>query len=318
MDREAGLIAQFLRPLATDPAALGLGDDTALLTPEPGYELALTKDILVGGVHFLPTDPVDSLAHKVLAVNLSDLAAMGAAPRGCLLGLSLPKLGAEAWLHDFATGFKNACRRMACPVLGGDLTHTSGPVTLSLTAIGSVKTGAALRRNAARPGDIITVTGVIGEAALGLRALTDGLPSGINATGFIDAYLFPTPRIETGTGLAGSGAAAMDISDGLIGDLTKLCHASDVAAALTLSRVPLSAPAATLLAEKADLLPVMLNGGDDYELLVCAPKAVLQPWLDRRDLIEIGRIEPGAPKVRLLDDHGAELTFSDMRGYSHF
>lgn len=318
MDREAGLIAQFLRPLATDPAALGLGDDTALLTPEPGYELALTKDVLVGGVHFLPTDPVDSLAHKILSVNLSDLAAMGAGPRGCLLGLSLPEPGAGAWLGRFATGFKEACRRMACPVLGGDLTHTSGPVILSLTAVGCVKSGAALRRNAARPGDIITVTGVIGQAALGLLALTGRLPSGRDATGFIDAYRFPMPRIETGTGLAGTGAAAMDISDGLVGDLTKLCHASDVAARVMLSRVPLSEPASNLLAMDADLLPVILNGGDDYELLVCAPKTILQPWLDRRDLIEIGEIEQGSPKVRLLDDRGEEIVLSGTGGYSHF
>ena len=318
MDREAELIAQLLRPLATDPAALGLGDDTALLTPEPGYELALTKDVLVEGVHFLPSDPIDSLAHKALAVNVSDLAAMGAHPRGCLLGLSVAKSGGEAWLRRFTTGLAKACSRMACPVLGGDLTHTSGPVTLSVTAIGSVKSGAALRRNAARPGDIIAVTGMIGQAALGLLALTDRLPSDVDPSGFIDAYRFPMPRIDIGTGLAGTGAAAMDISDGLIGDLTKLCHASNVAAHIRLNRIPLSEPASNLLATDAGLLAMVVNGGDDYELLVCAPRNVLQPWLDRRDLIEIGAIEQGPPKLRLLNDRGEETSLCGIDGYSHF
>ena len=318
MDREAALIAQLLRPLATDQAALGLSDDTALLTPQPGYELALTKDVLVEGVHFLAADPVESLAHKALAVNLSDLAAMGAAPVGCLLGLSLAQPGAEDWLRRFTAGLTGACQRMACPVLGGDLTRTPGPAILSLTAIGRVKSGAALRRTAARPGDIIAVTGAIGQAALGLRALTGRLPRARETSGFIDAYRFPIPRIEIGTGLAGTGAAAMDISDGLIGDLSKLCHASDVAADIALSRIPLSQPAATLLAMDADLLPVILNGGDDYELLVCAPGAVLQPWLDRRALVEIGKIRQGAPEIRLLDDRGEQIPLPDTAGYAHF
>ena len=219
---EFALIAKHFAPLARDPAALLLSDDACVLRPEPGREMIVTCDALVAGVHFLATDPPDLIAAKALAVNLSDLAAKGAEPRGYLMALALPHTTEDAWLARFARGLSEAQDRYSTSLLGGDTTATPGPLTIAITALGTAPVGSMIRRRGARAGDGIYVSGTIGDAGAGLRIL--------QGTGEGDAYLVgryrnPTPRLSLGLALRGVATASLDVSDGLIADLG---HISDV------------------------------------------------------------------------------------------
>lgn len=272
MSREDDLIAHYFAPLAGE-GAFALTDDAAMLTPSPGHDAILTVDALVAGVHFLPDDPPASIARKALGVNLSDLAAKGASPRGFLLSLALPAPPDAGWIAAFAAGLGEAARDWGCPLLGGDTTATPGPLTLSITAIGEVPTGRMLRRLGARPGDWIGVTGTIGDAALGLRLLTERQPSvwpGLDDASrqhLIDRYRHPRPRLALAPALRDFATAAMDVSDGLIGDLMKLLRVSGVAGVLDRDAVPLSAAARAVLAIEPAGHDITLTGGDDYEIL---------------------------------------------------
>src|SRR5690242_11974455 len=232
---EFGLIARHFRPLA-GPGALDLRDDTALLTPPAGRELVLTVDAMVAGVHFLPDDPPDLVGRKLLRVNLSDLAAKGAAPIGYLMTVSAPKDTPESWFAGFAAGLAQDQVRYGVTLLGGDTTSTPGPISLSLTIIGHVAAGTAIRRSGARPGDDIWVTGTIGDGALGLQVVLGRLADG---SGFLlDRYRLPQPRV--GLVLAGIASAGMDVSDGLVQDLGHICAAGGVGAEIQADAVPLS------------------------------------------------------------------------------
>ncbi len=311
---EFALIARHFRPLA-GAAGLGLTDDAALLAPPPGRELVLTVDTMVAGVHFLPEDPPDLLARKLLRVNLSDLAAKGAEPLGYLLALSVPRATPEAWFAAFAAGLAQDQAAFAIPLLGGDTTSTPGPVTLSLTALGHVGPGAMVRRAGARDGDGVFVTGTIGDAALGLLAARGDLadPSGV----LLGRYRLPTPRL----GLVSSELvrAAMDISDGLIQDLGHLCRAGGLGAEIGATRVPLSPAAA---AAGPEHLHRCLTGGDDYELLLAvAPEAEVPLTLAARarhiPLACIGRFRAGPQTVMVIDVTGRAIPFGPG-GWSHF
>ncbi|HYZ32288.1 MAG TPA: thiamine-phosphate kinase, partial [Crenalkalicoccus sp.] len=242
---EFALIARHFRPLA-GPAALDLGDDAALLDAPSGRQIVMTVDTMVAGVHFLLDDPPETIGRKLLRVNLSDLAAMGAAPLGYLMTTALPRGTPEAWLAAFAAGLAEDQRGFGIQLLGGDTVATPGPVTLSLTALGTVAPGAALRRKGAVPGDTLWVSGTIGDGALGLRALRGEVadPEGALAR----RYRLPEPRLGLGAGLAGLAHAAMDVSDGLLQDLGHLCRAGGCAAELEAASVPLSPSAAAALA----------------------------------------------------------------------
>ena len=262
---EFARIAQYFRPLA-GPGALALGDDAAVFTPPQGRELVIAADAMVAGVHFLPDDPADLVARKLLRTNLSDLAAMGAAPLGYLLTVSVPRATPERWFAHFGAGLAADQAEFGLHLLGGDTTSTPGPFSLSLTILGSVAPGTALRRNGAKPGDDIWVSGTIGDGALGLLAAKGELP---DAGGFLsDRYHLPRPRLALGLALVGVVHAAMDVSDGLVQDLSHICRASGLAAELRAADVPLS-PAATA----ASRLELCLTGGDDYELLFAAAPA---------------------------------------------
>ncbi len=234
---EFRLIARHFRPLA-GAGALDLTDDAALLAPPPGRELVVAADAMVAGVHFLPDDPADLVARKLLRVNLSDLAAMGAAPLAYLLTLSAPRATPDAWFAAFAAGLAADQEEFGLRLLGGDTTSTPGPVSLSLTIIGHVAPGRAVRRAGAQAGDGLFVTGTIGDGALGLRAIRGELadPEGFLAS----RYRLPRPRI--GFPLA-SAHAAMDVSDGLVQDVGHLCRLAGIGAVIEASRIPLS-PAA--------------------------------------------------------------------------
>lgn len=271
---EDDLIARCFAPLAGE-GAFGLKDDAASLTPPSGCDLVLTKDALVAGVHFFADDPPGAIAKKALRVNLSDLAAKGAQPAGFLLGLALPPDWTLDWLDAFAQGLGEDAASYACPLLGGDTVKTPGPLTLSVTALGFVPQGRMVRRFTAEPGDALYVTGAIGDAALGLRlrldaSLGEKLPAS-ERLHLLDRYLLPRPRNAVADLVLDHARAAMDVSDGLAGDLAKMLKASGVTGDVELDRVPLSAAASHLLRERPDLVDTALTGGDDYELLLAVP-----------------------------------------------
>ena len=319
---EFARIARFFAPLA-GPGALGLLDDAALVDAPPGRQLVVTADALVAGVHFLADDPPDLVARKMLRVNLSDLAAMGAAPLGYLMTTALPAACDEAWLAGFAEGLAADQAAFGISLLGGDSVATPGPTTLSVTAIGSVPAGRAVRRGGAVPGDLIYVSGTIGDAALGLRALRGELAGldGTQRSFLVDRYHLPQPRLALGEGLVGIAHAMLDISDGLIGDLNHLCAVSGVGAVLEAARVPLSPAVRAALARDPALLAPVLGGGDDYELALTAPRAA-EPALAALaaalalPITMIGRIEAGSG-VRVIDETGRNIALA-ASGYRHF
>jgi len=311
---EFALIYRHFRPLA-GPGALNLDDDAAVFAPPPGRELVIAADAMVEGVHFLPDDPPDLVARKLLRTNLSDLAAMGAVPLGYLLTVSVRRDTPDAWFAGFSAGLAHDQREFSLVLLGGDTTSTPGPASLSLTILGSVTPGTALRRGGARAGDEIWVSGTIGDGALGLLAATGRLadPSGFLA----GRYRLPQPRVALGQRLAGIVTAAMDVSDGLVQDLGHLCRASGLAAIVEAPLVPLSAPA-----RAADMLELCLTGGDDYELLMAVPPgrvAALGAAAAAGDVpvTRIGAFETGAPVVQVRGAAGAPMALR-AGGWSHF
>lgn len=321
---EDSLIARFFAPLAGE-GGLGLQDDAARLTPRPGHDLVLTTDALVETVHFLPGDPPGSVARKALGVNVSDLAAKGAAPAGFLLSLALPDHWTEEWLAAFAAGLGQASRDFSCPLLGGDTVRAKGALTLSVTAIGEVPEGRMVRRTTAREGDLICVTGTIGDAALGLALRSSPDWAGRlspEERGFIaDRYLNPQPRWRLAEALQVHARAAMDVSDGLAGDLAKMMRASGVSAIVEAERVPLSPAAQRALQVSPGLIDRILTGGDDYEILCTLSEDKLDSFMkeaDRADLAlsVIGRVVAGTglPIFRI---NGLERRY-DVGSFSHF
>lgn len=317
---EFALIARHFRPLAGE-GALGLEDDAALLDLPPGRRLVIAADAMVEGVHFLPGDPPATIGRKLLRVNLSDLAAMGAAPLGYLMTTALPRGVAEDWIAAFAQGLAEDQRAFGLQVLGGDTTATPGPACLSLTILGTVAPGAVLRRRGAKPGDEVWVSGTIGDGALGLRVLR-GEIAGDAAGHLARRYRLPQPRLALGQALAGLARAGMDVSDGLVQDLGHLCRAAGCGAEVEVPAVPLSAAAAALVARDAALLPVLVTGGDDYELLfTAAPEAAgaVRAAAERAatPVARIGRMVAGAPAVVVRDAAGAPVPLA-REGWSHF
>ena len=274
-DARTDLIRTLLAPLATHPAARGLSDDAAVLAPALGRELVLTHDMLAAGVHFLAGDPPSDIAWKLLAVNLSDIAAMGARPVGVLLGLGLSAAEDDAWLTAFAAGLARALERWQVALLGGDTVRGLAAAVFGLTAVGMVEPGTALSRRGALPGDELWVSGSIGDAGLGL-AIARGEAAADKY--LLNRYRRPEPRLALGQALIGVASAAMDVSDGLLIDAARLGAASAAAVRIELAAVPLSAAAAARTAPGDAALLERATAGDDYELLFAAPAAA------RRDL----------------------------------
>jgi thiamine-monophosphate kinase len=311
---EFGIIGRHFRPLA-GPGALDLEDDAAVFAPPPGRELVMAADAMVAGVHYLPDDPASGVARKLLRVNLSDLAAMGAVPLGYLLTVSAPTATPDPWFADFAAGLAADQAEFDVSLLGGDTTSTPGPVTLSLTIIGHVAPGTAIRRRGAKPGDEVWVTGTIGDGALGLAVSLGKLD---DPTGYLRGrYCVPSPRL--GLPLAGVVAAAIDVSDGLLQDLGHLCRLAGCGAEIEAARVPLSDPAR---AAGPEWLAQCLGGGDDYELLMAVPAgkgealAVACAALGV-PLTRIGRFTEGAVAVTVVDEALRPMAVSH-HGWSHF
>jgi thiamine-monophosphate kinase len=323
---EDRLIARYFRPLATAPGAFGLIDDAAALTPPPGCDLVLTTDGVIAGVHFFPDDPPEMVSRKVLRMNLSDLAAKGARPLGFLLSMALPTGSGEAWLGAFAAGLAEDAAHYGCPLYGGDTDHTPGPISVSIFAFGAVPRGKMVHRSTARSGDCIVVTGTIGDSAIGLKLRGDrtlarrwGLAAAAAAE-LEDRYLLPRPRNALADAILQYASAAIDVSDGVAGDLAKLCRASSVAADIDVARMPLSDAARAAIAAEPALLETALTGGDDYEIVLTLAPQKLTAFRAAAEAAgvattEIGRMQAGEG-MRFLQD-GKTLTFT-RASYSHF
>jgi thiamine-monophosphate kinase len=316
MEGEFEFIARHLRPLASAPGALGLVDDAALLDPRPGMQLVLTKDAMVAGVHFLEIDPPGRIAQKLLRVNLSDLAAMGATPIGYLLALARPRAIEDHWLAAFCAGLAEDNAAFGISVLGGDTVSTPGPLTLSLTAIGEVPGGEALLRSGARSGDDVWVSGTLGDSALGLAVLQGALEVGDPMrTHLVERYRLPQPRLALGQALRGLAHAAIDISDGLLADLGHILETSEVGAEIRADLLPISSP------DLPGARDAALSGGDDYELLFTALRSqrdAVEGLAQKLDLplTRIGAMQV-TPGIRILDATGAEI-HPTRTGWQHF
>lgn len=284
---EDELIERYFAPLA-GPGGLALKDDAARFNPAPGHDLVLTVDAVVAGVHFFPHDPPEAIAHKALAVNVSDLVAKGSRPAGFLLTLALSEGWSEPWLEAFCAGLGEAAKLYNCPLLGGDTVAANGALVLSVTAIGEVPAGRMVRRTTARPGDRICVTGTIGDAVLGLALRRDEDAPWARALDdkqrefLVDRYLYPRPRLPVAAILQDTASAAMDVSDGLAGDLAKMMRVSGTCATIETPLVPLSLAARRATAAAGpDLLQRLMTGGDDYEVLCAVPETQIAAFLLR-------------------------------------
>ena len=322
---EDALIARYFRPLATDPGAFGLDDDAAALRPE-GSDIVVTTDAIVEGVHFLPDDPPDTVARKALRVNLSDLAAKGATPAGFVLTLAL-RSPDEAWLEPFAAALGEDATQFSCPLLGGDTVSTPGPLMISVTAFGRVPPGRMVHRSGARAGERVMVTGTIGDAALGLAILRGGkvhAASSGKATreALIGRYRVPQPRTAMAEIIRDHASAAMDVSDGLAGDLTKLCGVSGVSAVIDMASIPLSEAATDLVSRGIVGLETLIAGGDDYEILCTLPEDRVMAFAQAARgagiaVSSIGTVIAGSAVPKFIDGEGTEIAL-ERRSYSHF
>lgn len=321
---EDSLIARYFRPLATDPGAFGLDDDAAALRPD-GSDIVVTTDAIVEGVHFLPDDPPDTVARKALRVNLSDLAAKGAFPAGFVLTLALRQADA-AWLQPFAAALGEDAGEFDCPLLGGDTVSTPGPLMVSVTAFGRVPPGKMVHRSGAKAGDRVMVTGTIGDAALGLAILRGGeihaASDNAMREALIGRYRVPQPRTSMANVVRTHASASMDVSDGLAGDLAKLCAVSGVSAVIDMERVPLSGPAGGLVSRGVVGREMLVAGGDDYEILCTVPEGKVEGFrlaarASKVAVTEIGTIVQGSSAPTFRDASGMGITLERL-SYSHF
>ncbi len=324
---EDRLIATYFQPIATHPGAFDLTDDAAAIAPPPGCDLVLKTDGVVSGVHFFLDDPADTVARKALRINLSDLAAKGAAPLGFLLSIGMPAGLPSDWLKSFARGLREDAEHYGCPLLGGDTDRNPGAITVYIAALGTVPHGTMVRRKGARAGDMVVVTGTIGDAALGLALRRD--PTAAERWRLDDAmrdhllgrYLLPQPRTAIAEALRRHANAAMDVSDGLAGDLAKLCRVSGVGTQIAVAEVPLSPAARRALAAEPDLIETVLTGGDDFEVIAAVGCDKYEAL--RRDAVSsgvaltpIGTIVAGQG-ARFVASDGQILSFR-RASYSHF
>jgi len=320
---EFALIARYFAPLARDPGAFGLADDVALMQPTPGHVHVLKVDTIVEGVHYLAGDPPDLVAKKLLRVNLSDLAAKGARPKGYLLALSLARDTTPEWLEGFARGLAEDQDAFGISLFGGDTTSTPGPTNLSLTAIGEAEAGRVPHRSGATAGEDVYVSGTLGDAALGLRAIRGELPAldESDRKYLAGRYRLPEPRIALGQAVAAIVSASIDISDGLAADLGHICDTSGVGAEVEFAALPLSPPARAALSLDPSLASDIVAAGDDYEILFTAPpeRAAAVAAAARTASVavtRIGRIVAGTG-VAIRDATGRALSLAHP-GYRHF
>ena len=314
---EFDLIAKYFTR-DTERAVLGVGDDCALIAPTPGMELAISTDMLIAGRHFMPSDGPGTVGHKAMAVNLSDLAAMGAKPRYALLSIALPEAD-EKFLRGFAGGFFGLAQKYGVDVIGGDTTR-GGMLTLNVTVIGEVPPGQALRRDCAKAGDDIWVSGTLGDAAAALAHHQGKLRLETEQAVQCFPRLFvPTPRIELGLALLGVANSAIDVSDGFAADLGHILERSNVGAEIWYEQLPLS-DALAALRENQAVQDCILSGGDDYELVFTAPahKRNDVDALSKKLGLRLARVGCILPEQGLRTlNHGKPMSLTRL-GFDHF
>lgn len=323
---EEALIAEFWAPLAAGfPGAFGLEDDCAIIAPPPGEEIVATTDALIAGVHFLPGDDPGAVAWKALAVNVSDLVAKGATPRAYLMSLALPEPNRE-WLQAFAAGLRAAQEAFGCQLAGGDTDRTLGPLSVTITALGTLPVGSMVRRSTARPGDLVYVSGTIGDAALGLALRFDpslGAPLDASARSYLEGtFSRPRPPLALGPVLRECASASIDISDGLMKDFDRLCRASAVGGRIDVAAVPLSEPARVVLQAGSATITDLLVGGEDYQVLatVAPDRAATFERMSAHSgcgVARIGVVGDATAGVAALDAVGKPLAFGKL-GWDHF
>jgi thiamine-monophosphate kinase len=321
---EFELIARIFAPLACDaPGAFDLADDVALLEVPPGQEIVLKTDSLVEGVHFLREDPPSTVGRKALRRALSDLAAKGAEPSVYLLALALPPWPDTAWLGAFARGLGADQAEFGISLVGGETDATSGPVVITITAVGFVRAGTLVRRKGAKPGDIVIVTGTIGDAGAGLSILAQGafLPDDAARDFLTSRYRLPLPRLAFGKALRSLASAATDVSDGLIADLGHIADISGVRIEIDAPAIPLSPALRQAWGGSLNARASAATAGDDYEIAFTVPSSgagAIREAAQRTatEVTPIGRVVAGAG-IALLDDSGREIALK-RRGYTHF
>lgn len=310
------MIARYFVPLAGE-GAFGLTDDMALVRPPKGHDLVVTADAVIEGVHFLPGDPPDLIARKALRVNLSDLAAKGAEPIGYLLTLCLPRRADDAWIGAFARGLAHDQKQFGISLLGGDTTATPGPLTIAITAFGSVPSGTMNRRAGSKIGDLIFVSGTIGDAGAGLAASK----SRKKQDALIARYRLPEPRLALGRALRGLATSAIDVSDGLIADIGHLAESGTDAFVIDAARIPLSPAFRKAIGSDDKARVRAATAGDDYEVaFTCRPNKRAQVLAaakkSRTPITEIGHVEDGRG-VYLIGANGKPLA-TGKGGFTHF
>ncbi len=324
---EIALITEYLAPLASHPGAFGLKDDAALLTGIPPSGLAVTADALVAGVHFFEEDDPGDAAYKALAVNVSDLAAKAARPLAYTMTLALAQAPSEAWAQRFTAGLAAAQEKFGIALIGGDTVSARGAWWISITAFGEARPGGLVPRGGAAPGDLLYVSGTLGDSALGLklRRHKEAFGSLLSASQqefLLERYLYPEPRLALAQALGTEASAAMDISDGLALDLSRLCRAGQVTAEISVAAIPLSEAGQILAAASPGALETILTGGDDYEILAAVPHARAGAFEEASrkagvPVARTGTIMAGTtpPQFKLAD--GSELVLPDG-GFEHF
>lgn len=329
---EADLIALLAPLTAGAPGAMGLKDDCARITPAPGTELVLKTDPVRAGVHFFEDDPPASIAWKALAVNVSDLAAKGAQPVAYLMALSFPEAPRHSWMVEFARGLAEAQAAFGCHLIGGDTDRAPGPLSIAMTVIGEVPAGKMVRRDTAQAGDAIYVSGTLGDAGLGLmlhREAREGRTtlrerfglSDLDAIALTRRYMRPEPRLDLAAVVRDHARASMDISDGLVKDLERMCKASGVGAVIDSGLIVWSRPLGIVLAKQPDVFTRVLSAGDDYEVLATVSQDQIEPLRAKTrttptSMQRIGTIVEGVG-VRVMRTDGTDIVF-DRKGWDHF
>ncbi len=324
---EIAFITDYLAPLATHPAAFGLKDDAALWTALPANGLVITADASVAGVHFFEDDDPGDAAYKALATNVSDLAAKAAKPLGYTLSLALAEAPTQDWAARFADGLSRAQREFGIALIGGDTVTARGAWWMSITAFGEASPRGLVPRGGAKPGDCLYVSGTLGDAALALKLrhgkadFEQALPPG--ACDFLlKRYLYPEPRLALSPALARYASAAMDISDGLALDLSRMCDASGVSAEVEVASIPLSAAASAAATASPKAIEIILSGGDDYEILAAVPSGHSAAFETASKeagvrVTKIGAIKAGAGAPVFRKPDGTALGLA-AKGFEHF
>ena len=329
VDSEEAIIAAFWAPLAEGfPGAFGLKDDCAAISLPPGFDLVVTTDAVVAGVHVLPDENPGAIGWKALAVNVSDLVAKGASPLAYLMSFGLPEMPERNWLAEFAQGLARAQAAFGCRLIGGDTDRVPGPLSVSITALGTIPRGRFVQRATAQAGDLVYVSGTIGDAALGLALRRD--PSlaarwklgAAGAAQLESRFSMPVPPVALAGVIRAYARAAIDISDGLVKDFDRLCRTSHVGGRLDAARVPLSAPAGAVVADKCVALEALLTGGEDYEVLaIVAPERAADfehaAAASGHPVTRIGVILDASDGIGVIGTDGRSMTFT-ATGWDHF